>query len=218
MRVRWVGLLGKGHVIDLHFAAEATVKAVQAANGTMSLEDLANYDVLIRPPIQIDYRGYKIFSTGAPSSGSVALSTFKIIEGYDMSDPKIRDLNTHRLDEAIRFAYGAHAELGDPEFEKEMDVFEAQMLNASTAAKIRSRISDYHTKKVSAYNPKNLTTPETHGTSHVVTADDSGMSVTLTTTINLLFGSLVLVPETGEALTHNLLFIHPLTTPRNHHE
>jgi gamma-glutamyltranspeptidase/glutathione hydrolase len=163
----------------------------------MNLGDLSNYSVSIREPIQIDYRGYKLYSCGAPSSGAVALSTLKTIEGYDMSDKSLHDLNTHRLDEAIRFAYGVHNELGDPDFAEGIFAFEAEMLKPSTAAHIRSRISDHHTKNVSDYNPKGLYSPEAHGTSHVVTADASGMSVTLTTTINLLFGSQVIVPESG---------------------
>jgi len=173
------------------------IAAIERANGTMTLQDLKNYNVSVRNPVSIDYRGYKLYSCGAPSSGSVALLALKIIEGYDMSDPSLHNLNTHRLDEAIRFAYGAHSELGDPDFVEGVDEYEAEMLKASTAADIRGKISDCHTKNVSAYDPKALWSPETHGTSHVVTADASGMSITLTSTINLLFGSQVLVPETG---------------------
>jgi gamma-glutamyltranspeptidase/glutathione hydrolase len=33
-----------------------------------------------------------------------------------MSDSTLLYLNTHRLDEAMRFSYGEHAELGDPDF------------------------------------------------------------------------------------------------------
>jgi gamma-glutamyltranspeptidase/glutathione hydrolase len=36
-----------------------------------------------------------------------------------------------------------------------------------------------------------------HGTSHIVTGDSSGMAITFTSTINLIFGSQVIVPETG---------------------
>jgi gamma-glutamyltranspeptidase / glutathione hydrolase len=122
----------------------------------MTLKDLKDYRVSLREPVQINYRGYKLSSCGAPSSGSVALSTLKIIEGYDMSDKDLLNLNTHRLDEAIRFAYGAHNELGDPDFVEGMGDFEAVMLTQSTAAEIRGKISDHHTKNVSAYDPKGL--------------------------------------------------------------
>jgi gamma-glutamyltranspeptidase/glutathione hydrolase len=163
----------------------------------MTLQDLSNYTILVKEPIQIDYRGYKLYSTGAPSSGAIALSTLRTIEGYNMSDWSLRDLNTHRLDEAIRFAYGIHNELGDPDFDDGIYPFESEMLKPSTAAYIRSKISDHHTKNVSEYNPKGFFNPESHGTSHVVTTDSSGMSITLTTTINLLFGSKVVVPDSG---------------------
>ena len=163
----------------------------------MTLEDLKNYQVSIRKPISIDYRGYKLYSCGAPSGGSVALSILKIIEGYDMNNASISHLNTHRLDEAMRFSYGAHSELGDPDFFSYMDAFEAYMISASTASEIRAKISDDHTQDVSAYNPKRLIIPEDHGTSHIVAADASGMSITLTSTVNLLFGSQLMVPETG---------------------
>jgi gamma-glutamyltranspeptidase/glutathione hydrolase len=184
--------------------AESMVAAIQRTNGTMTLSDLRDYNVVVREPVKIDYRGYKLYSCGTPSSGSVALSTLKIVEGYDMSDQKLRDLNTHRIDEAMRFAYAAHNELGDPEFVKGMDIFEAEMLNASSAAHIRAKISDHHTRNVSEYDPKALFTAESHGTSHVVTADASGMSITLTSTVNLLFGSQVMAPETGIILNNEM--------------
>ena len=185
----------------LTFTANATIAALQAANGTMTLEDLKNYQVSIRDPISIDYRGYKMYSTGAPSGGSVALSILKIIEGYDMGSPNLLNISTHRLDEAMRFSYAARNELGDPDFFSYMDGFEAQMLKPKTAEKIRGKISDYHTHNISHYNPKGYSLPENHGTSHIVTADASGMTITLTSTVNLIFGSQLIVPETGMQFT-----------------
>jgi gamma-glutamyltranspeptidase/glutathione hydrolase len=87
--------------------AETMIQALQAANGTMTLDDLRNYTVAIRNISQIDYRGYKITSTTAPSSGIVAMSILKIVDGYrDFFTPSNVNLSTHRLDEAMRFAYG----------------------------------------------------------------------------------------------------------------
>jgi len=87
--------------------ANATIKALDGANGTMTLDDLKNYTVAIRNPSQITYRDYKITSGSAPSSGTVALSVMKIIEGYSgFGVPSEINLTTHRLDEAMRFAYG----------------------------------------------------------------------------------------------------------------
>ena len=87
--------------------ANATIQALKAANGTMTLEDLKNYTVAIRKPAQITYRDYKLTACSAPSSGTVALSIMKTIEGYsDIGEASALNLSTHRLDEAMRFAYG----------------------------------------------------------------------------------------------------------------
>ncbi|RDL37992.1 Uncharacterized protein BP5553_05425 [Venustampulla echinocandica] len=184
--------------------AKYTIAALQAANGTMTLDDLKSYQVSIRKPINISYRGYNLYSCGAPSGGSVALSIIKIVEGYNMSDPELLTLNTHRLDEAMRFSYAARAELGDPDFFSYMDSFEEQMLKPKTASSIRKRISDSRTHNVSYYSPTGYTVPENHGTSHIVASDESGLSITLTSTINLLFGSQLIVPETGVIMNNEM--------------
>lgn len=185
--------------------ANATIAALRAENGTMSLEDLANYTVGLTPPVNITYRDFKITSCAAPSSGEVALSVLKTVEGYsDFFTPSNVDLSTHRLDEAIRFAYGERAELGDPQFLDGLFHYQEEMLSPATAAEIRGKISDSHTLNVSAYDPSGLESLETPGTSHIVTADLSGMAVSLTTTINLLFGSQLMVPETGIIMNNEM--------------
>jgi len=194
----------------LMFTANHTINAVKSAGGIMTLDDLKNYKATIREPISITYKGYKLYSCGVPSGGSVALSILKIIEGYEMSGPELRNLSYHRLDEAMRFSYAARTELGDPDFFKHMGGFEAQMLMPRTASNIRDKISDCHTHNVSYYGPQKYSLPENHGTSHIVATDASGMSVTLTSTINLLFGSLLVVPETG--IASHILFLETLFT------
>ncbi|KAK6949667.1 hypothetical protein Daesc_009750 [Daldinia eschscholtzii] len=178
--------------------AKATIAALQANNGTMTLDDLKNYTVAIRKPAEINYRGYKLTSLSAPASGVVALSALKIVDGYeDFGNPAAVNLTTHRLDEALKFAYGQRSELGDPSFVDGLDEYQESMLSDATAAEVRSKISDFKTQNVSYYDPKGLESLDTPGTSHVVAADKSGLAISLTTTINLIFGSQLIVPETG---------------------
>jgi gamma-glutamyltranspeptidase / glutathione hydrolase len=185
--------------------AETMINALQSANGTMTLEDLRNYTVAIRQPARIEYRGYKVTSCSAPSSGVVAMATLKTVDGYsDFFYPENINLSTHRLDEAIRFAYGQRAELGDPLFVEGLDRFQQQMLSTEAAAEIRGKISDSNTLNVSAYDPSGLESLETPGTSHIVAADSSGMAISLTTTVNLLFGSKLMVPETGIIMNNEM--------------
>lgn len=117
----------------------------------------------------------------------------------------------------MRFSYAARTELGDPSYYDYMDDLEASMLASDTAAKIRSRISTKKTFNVSHYygkphphaHPKHHHNypsflPENGGTSHIVASDASGLSITLTTTVNLLFGSQLVVPETGVIMNNEM--------------
>ncbi|KAF3912529.1 Gamma-glutamyltranspeptidase [Dactylellina cionopaga] len=90
------------------WVARTTIAALQAKNGTMTMDDLKNYKVTIRKPLTIRYRGYKVTSCSAPSGGPVVLSILKTIEGYeDIGNPACLNISTHRIDEATRFGFGA---------------------------------------------------------------------------------------------------------------
>ena len=87
--------------------AEEMVAAVEKANGSMTLEDLDRYSVVVRPPVEIDFRGYRILGCGVPASGAVTLSILKVVEGYDdFAFAGTENLSMHRLVEAMRFGYG----------------------------------------------------------------------------------------------------------------
>jgi gamma-glutamyltranspeptidase/glutathione hydrolase len=169
------------------------------------MQDLKDYNVAIRPPQNITYRNYTIHSTGAPSSGTVALSAMKIIEGYkDIGQAATINESTFLFDEALRFAYGQRSQLGDPLFVKNLDLYQAEMLSNATVSAVRAKINPLHTLNVSDYDPSGFESLVTPGTSAVVTSDVTGLSIALTTTINLLFGSHLMVPETGIILNNEM--------------
>ncbi|KAI9037268.1 gamma-glutamyltransferase [Aspergillus affinis] len=185
--------------------AEKMIQAVQATNGTMTLDDLRNYTVLLRDVEHIDYRGYKIASTTAPSSGIVALNILKVLGTYDQFFTVNNvNLSTHRLDEAMRFGYGLRTNLGDPLFLDGLDEYQKDMLKQSTIDEIRHKLSDLRTQNVSVYDPEGYESLETPGTSHIAAADHSGLAISTITTINLLFGSRVMVPETGVIMNNEM--------------
>ncbi|KAJ8133460.1 hypothetical protein O1611_g174 [Lasiodiplodia mahajangana] len=186
--------------------ANATITALQGKGGTMTLEDLRDYSVVIRKPSNITYRGYKITSCGAPAGGSVVLSILNIVQGYgNFGSPLERNLSTHRLDEAIKFAYGERTNLGDPSYVSDVLQYQDSMLSAKTASEIRAKISDGKTHaNISYYDPEGIESLNSHGTSYMATADHTGLAISLTTTINTLFGSRVMVPETGVAMNNEM--------------
>jgi gamma-glutamyltranspeptidase/glutathione hydrolase len=184
--------------------ANATITALQKSNGTMALSDLANYTVEIREPSNITYRGYKIFSGSAPSSGAVMCSVMKIVEGYDMSTPSMLNLSTHYLDEGLRFAYGQRTLLGDPTFLPNLTTYQQEMYSETVAEEVRSKIEEFHTLNVSAYDPSGYGILTDDGTSAIVTADKSGLTIAITSTVNTLFGSQLMVPETGVIMNNEM--------------
>ncbi|KAL9057636.1 MAG: hypothetical protein Q9162_002251 [Coniocarpon cinnabarinum] len=178
--------------------ANATIAALQSTGGTMTLEDLANYTVAIRKPAEITYRDFKITSCAAPSGGEVALSILKILEGYpEVGSPAAINMSTFYLNEAMRFAYGQRTNLGDPEFVVGLYDYENAMLSEQTVDEVHSKITDVTHNNISYYDPGQFSTLSDHGTSEITAADASGLTITLTTTVNLLFGSEVMIPETG---------------------
>lgn len=88
--------------------ANNTIATIQNSNqGIMTLADLANYTAIIRTPVNITYRNRRIFSTVAPSSGTVVLSALKIFEGFNGSATTSQPgglLAMHQLIQANEFA------------------------------------------------------------------------------------------------------------------
>jgi gamma-glutamyltranspeptidase/glutathione hydrolase len=159
------------------------------------------------------YRGSRIFSTVAPSSGAVVLSTLKVFEGYQGnftdSDPEI-NVTTHRLIEATKFAYGQRTQCmsslsfpipsilswklmrcadGDPAFTSNVTDLEDFYLTDAAVEDVRSRIVDNQTFPVQYYDPENYTLLDDHGTSHLAAMDKNGMTISLTTTVRFSFCS-----------------------------
>ncbi|TIC96988.1 Gamma-glutamyltransferase [Colletotrichum higginsianum] len=184
--------------------AESIIATVRATNGSLTLDDLSSYKVVTRPSLSISYRGHRLVSVGSPASGAVCLNTLKIMEQFDPSESADTHLGVHRFDEALRFAYGARSLLGDPDFVDGIGPFEDTLIDEATAKDIRHRILDNQTQPVDRYDPHGMYASEGFGTSHIVTADKSGMATSLTTTVNLLFGAQIMDPLSGVILNNEM--------------
>ncbi|KAF7593679.1 hypothetical protein BBP40_011089 [Aspergillus hancockii] len=179
--------------------AKSIVKAVQDADGIMTCEDLAAYNYIKRDPLHIDYQGYTLTSIRAPASGFIALNALKVLDGYPNFFKRREHvhIDTHRMVEAMRFGYAMRSKLGDPKWNHTLDSFQENMLNKTNTDNIRIMINDTSTHEEVYYNPDRYTIPKGGGTSHLVAADDTGLAISLITSVNLFFGSHVMDPETG---------------------
>ncbi|KAF4436469.1 hypothetical protein F53441_13259 [Fusarium austroafricanum] len=184
--------------------ADAMIKTLKEKKGIMTTDDLKDYSVAIRQPSQINYRGGKITSGSAPSSGAVVATAMNILDGYDfLGDPSRVNDSSYLLDEALKFGYGMRTQLGDPNFVDGLAKYQADMYSNDTAQEVRAKFTG-RALELKAYDPKGLESLDTPGTSHIVAMDDSGLAISLTTTINLNFGSQVIIPETGVIMNNEM--------------
>ncbi|KAL5597399.1 hypothetical protein FOBRF1_011192 [Fusarium oxysporum] len=167
--------------------AESMVKTIQETNEVLHTE----------------YKGYDVYGISSPAGGAVSLNILNTMNGYTHQDED-RNTTLHIYIEAMKFAYGARLHLGDPDFVHGVPELEHEMLNATTAEKIRRKIDPRKTQKIEKYDPDGIYSSDGHGTSHVVTADGDGMAVSLTTTVNLIFGSFLMDPLTGVILNNEM--------------
>jgi gamma-glutamyltranspeptidase/glutathione hydrolase len=138
--------------------AERFVATVQKTGGIMTMKDMASYEAKERKVVHGEYKGYRVHTCGSPSSGAVALSAWKIFEGFNKTDD--RDVETHRMIEATKFAYAQRTVLGDPDFVDGVDEFEGEMVDEKIAAQLRVRIKDDRVlPNISFYNPAGLRSP-----------------------------------------------------------
>ncbi|KAM0493653.1 hypothetical protein ACHAP8_009097 [Fusarium lateritium] len=184
--------------------AEATIRALKKDKGIMTLDDLKNYSVAIRQPSQINYRGGKVTSGSAPSSGAVVAAALNILDGYSfLGNPSRVNDTAYYTDEAFKFSYGMRSNLGDPNFVPDMAEYQKQMYSNKTAEEVRAKL-DGRALELEDYDPEGLESLDTPGTSQLVAMDSSGLAISTTSTINLNFGSRVMIPETGVIMNNQM--------------
>lgn len=95
----------------------------------------------------------------------------------------------------MQFAYGERADYGDPAFESNVTALEQEALSAKDIAKKRSLITDNSTHPANYYDPQRYDILTDSGTSHLAALDKEGLAVTMTTTVNLFWGSQIMTSD-----------------------
>ncbi len=175
--------------------------------GLMTERDLAGYRAPERAPTRIGYKGLDVWGMGPPSSGgSTVGEILNILEGYpDLRADRTRAL--HRFLEASRYSFADRgAYLADPAY---FDVPLRCLLSDRFAKERRDLITDTAaTSPVAAGNcsGKNAAGPDGEGpsTTHLTVADDDGMVVSYTFTIESTGGNGIVVPGWGFLLNNEL--------------
>ena len=178
-------------------AADIVARSGQAPMpGTLSLADLKAYKPNKLEPICRAYRQRKVCGMGPPSSGGIGvLATLGILENFDMAATGAsQPLGWHRLIEAQRLAYADRdTYVADDRY---VAVPIKGLLDATYLKSRAALISDTSTMKtVEPGEPPGSVkrgrdaTGNVFGTTHFVIVDQSGDVVSMTTTVEGLFGS-----------------------------
>ncbi|VDB95949.1 unnamed protein product [Peniophora sp. CBMAI 1063] len=175
--------------------AQAIVNKVQKEGGILTLEDLADYRVKVMKALSGTYNGRKVYVPHAPTSGPVLLHMLNLVENYDLAAEGKTGLNLHRIVEAMKFGFAARTKICDPVFSDDASRIK-EIPHKDFGEQIFARMTDDRTHEPAYYKPI-FDVPEDHGTSHTSVVDKDGMAASITTTVNLVFGSQVLDPVTG---------------------
>ncbi|KAG8959826.1 hypothetical protein FRC00_001207 [Tulasnella sp. 408] len=192
------------------WVAKAIIEKTQREGGILTFDDLEKYEVKIERALEGTYRGKKVYTTGAPTSGPALLHMLNLLERYDLTSKAQASVNVHRLVETMKFGFAARTKIGDPKTADDIKRI-AELHTKEYADAIFPRITDatnishfQDTTHDPLYYRPVFDTPPDHGTTHITVIDQDGMAVSLTSTVNLVFGSQVLDPITGIIMNDEL--------------
>lgn len=190
--------------------AEKIVNAVQNSPiepGVLSLKDLSQYKAKLREPVCSVYRQYQVCGMGPPSSGGITtLQTLGVLENFELGElePNSEQF-VHLFTQASRMAYADRNQwIADPDF-VEMPV--EAMLDKTYLSSRADKITENDMGKA---KPGVQLQPgyeqdiayELPNTSHVSIVDAEGNVLSMTTSIEMGFGSTVMA---GGFLLNNQL-------------
>jgi len=195
--------------------AHELIDELKKGGALLTLDDLAQYTVVERTPVTGSFHNYTVISAPPPSSGGIVLlSALNVLEGFDLTKLGDRTAQSiHLITEAYRRAYMDRADyLGDPDYN---DIPTAALTAKPYAEAWRATIqADAATPSATLVRPAGFLPgppktagrrkPESHDTTHYSVVDGEGNAVSVTTTLNDVFGSHVTAGSLGFLLNDEM--------------
>uniref|UniRef100_A0A3Q3AVW6 Gamma-glutamyltransferase 5a n=1 Tax=Kryptolebias marmoratus TaxID=37003 RepID=A0A3Q3AVW6_KRYMA len=189
--------------------AEDLVQDVQQAGGILTLQDLAMYKVNVTDAWTVPLGEYQMYIPPPPAGGAVLSLVLNILKGSSPESFEEKTHFYHLYAEAFKFANRLKKYIRDPKFVSE----DVSITQYSFASKIRAKIKTNIT--LIDYNiPLNTTdsqtdddpsrSPVSGGTTHVSVLAEDGSAVSVTSSINRVFGSKIYSSQTGVILNNQL--------------
>ena len=180
---------------------------MEANDGLISQADLDGYDIRLREPIVGSYRGLEVI--GAPPSSAGGLLNqlgLNILENFDVASLGFGTAKYwHLLIEVLKIMYAERAKfLGDPKF---VDIPQEGLLDKDYARRRSKEIDPGKATAFAAGSPAGWR--ESANTTHLTVVTADGSTVTMTQTLNNIFGCKVTVPGTGLMLNNTMSLFDP---------
>jgi len=188
----------------------ALVKDITGAGGVITMEDLAGYQVSWESPVsgEVPGTGYRLYSSPPPGSGAVMAAILGLVGGYRPTPPdKNRVITWHRFVEACKFAYAKRTLLGDwhsDVVEEQVRELVGNLTSTTWLEDTRAKISDKKTEQDPKKYGAEFYSVEDGGTTHISVLSPAGEAVSVTSTINLQYGSKFMSPSTGIILNNQM--------------
>ena len=176
--------------------------AARARGGVLTAADLAAYRTRSREVLWGEFRGHRVAAFPPPSAGgAIVLGLLRALEAEDPKDvARASERYLHVFVEAEKQLFERRGgALADPDFAPGADAVAREMASGPFAAQVRAAIGE----RAAPTGAPGPAAPPGH-TSHVSVVDAEGNAVALTTTVNLQFGSGVVVPGTGILLNDEM--------------
>jgi len=195
--------------------ARQLIADLNKGGALLTLDDLAQYNVVEREPIVGAFHNFTVISAPPPSSGGIVLiSALNILESYPLASLGDRSPAwIHLATEAWRRAYMDRADyLGDPDY----NTIPVAALTAKNyaAAWRESILPDRASQSATLTRPTGFAPPapttagerraESPDTTHYSVVDKEGNAVAVTTTLNDSFGSHVASASLGFLLNDEM--------------
>ena len=184
--------------------AEKIVASVTQAGGIMTMDDLKQYRVIERQPVQGEYRGYQVISMPPPSSGGIhIIEMLNMLEPYPIAKLGHNTADTlHLMAEVMKRAYADRSEyLGDPDF---VEVPVNTLISKDYAKSRAKGIAINRVTPSSEIAPGKLSGYESPQTTHYSVVDKWGNAVANTYTLNFSYGSGLVAQGTGILLNNEM--------------
>ena len=183
--------------------ADEIVNYTKQNEGILDFQDLSNYTALLKPVISTMYKGYKIISAPLPSGGPALLYCMNILNFGKFNSPPT-GWDYHKIVEAFKFTYAKRMSFGDPGFINDSNLTKVveRLMEEETGHQIYEKI-DEKTYEPSHYGSIEMKVDD-HGTTHISVLGADGFGVSVTTSVNLHFGSGLITPTYGIILNDDM--------------